>query len=377
MIPYFKAFIDDDEINKVIEVFKGGWLTTGNINTSFEKNFLKTLDLTDCYSSTVNSNTAGLHLVLDSYKFPKGSEVIVPAMTFTACAAAIVYSGLKPVIVDCNEDNLIDASIIDKHITKQTVAVMVVHFAGKTADIDEINSLCRDKRIKVIEDCAHSLPSKYKDGAIIGSKGNPCVFSFYSNKTMTTGEGGMIVTNDKNLDILYKKKRSHGMNKNVMDRFTSASNKWEYDVDDLGYKYNLTDIAASIGIAQLQKLHKGQVLRSEIHQKYKSHLDSNILWMTSDADMKGMHSHHLFQIRSINDGLFREKLLKLFESNEIGYSIHYKPLNKLKMWKSYVKDNESFKNANFHFSRCISLPIYPEMPYSHIQKITEIINTAL
>ena len=373
MIPFFKAFIDDKELKEITSVFDGGWLTTGSKNTIFENNFLKIFNFKDYFSSSVNSNTAGLHLVLDSYGFPKDSEVIVPSMTFTACAASIIYSGLKPVIADVNDENLIDAETIERNITKKTVAVMVVHFAGKTANIDEINSICKAKKIKVIEDCAHALPAKYNDGSWVGSKGNPCIFSFYSNKTMTTGEGGMIITNDEELNNLYRKKRSHGMSKNAMDRFTSSSNKWEYDVDKLGYKYNLTDIAAAIGIAQLKKLFLGQKLRSNVHRKYKTELINSGLWHTSCASLKGMHSHHLFQIRSLTDKNFRDRLIKMFEKHNIGYSVHYKPLHQLRMWKNYANSSENYPNSNKHFSGCISLPIYPEMPDTHIKKVTEVI----
>ncbi len=377
MIPFFKAFIGKEEQKAVIEVLEGGWLTTGSRNKQFENEFLNTFGFREHFSTSVNSNTAGLHIVLDGYKFPAGSEVIVPSLTFTACAATIFYSGLTPVIVDVNEDNLIDAEIIEKNITEKTVAVMVVHFAGKTADIDEINSLCKQKNVKVIEDCAHSLPSKYKDGSWVGSKGNPCIFSFYSNKTMTTGEGGMIISEDSELHKIYMQKRSHGMNKNVLDRFTSSSNKWEYDVDEIGYKYNLTDVAAAIGLVQLKKLFEGQKLRAKIHNLYISKINKEQLWTTSNADGMGMHSHHLFQIRALNIENFREKLIEDFESKNIGYSVHYKPLHQLKIWKRFISKNEDFINSNKHFAGCISLPIYPEMPIEDLNLIVGVINRNL
>ncbi len=373
-IPFFKAYIDQSEKEAVNDVFNNGWITTGSVNSKFEEKFLQTFNFKDFFSTSINSNTAGLHIALDSYGFPKGKEVIVPSMTFTACAASILYSGLIPKIVDVNEDNLIDAEIIDKNITKDTVAVMVVHFAGKAAKIDEINSICNSKGIKVIEDCAHSLPSKYSDGKWIGDKDNPCVFSFYSNKTMTTGEGGMIISKDKDLHEIYKQKRSHGMNKNVLERFTSKSSKWEYDVTNIGFKYNLTDIAASIGIVQLDKLIEGQKMRANIYDAYVSEIDRNKFWYTSGADGLGMHSHHLFQIRAKNSDVFREKLLKEFEEKGIGYSVHYKPLHMLKIWKKFSSSFESYKNSNRHFSGCISLPIYPEMPLEHVYEICKIAN---
>ncbi len=374
MIPYFKAYIGKEELKEVTDVFNGGWLTTGKVNKEFEKSFLNTFNFTNHYATSVNSNTAGLHIVLDSFAFEKGKEVIVPSMTFTACAAAIAYSGLTPVIVDTNEDNLIDAAIIEENITDNTAAVMVVHFAGKTAEIDEINSLCGAKNIKVIEDCAHSLPSKYSDGTWVGSKGNPCIYSFYSNKTMTTGEGGMIISEDGDLNSIYLMKRSHGMNKNVLDRFTSASKKWEYDVDELGYKYNLTDIASAIGIAQLKKIFDARDLRSKIHYLYKENIDEELFWTTSNASNLGMHSHHLFQIRSKKDNNFRENLLSEFNKNNIGYSVHYKPLHMLSIWKNYAQDINHYTNSNNHFRSCISLPIYPEMPEDHVHEIISYIN---
>ncbi len=379
MIDYFKAEIDKKEIEAVSRVLEGGWVTTGKECGEFEKKFLKVFNFDNTFNAlAVTSNTHGLHLAIESFNFQDKSEIIVPAMTFTASAAAIIYSGHIPVIVDCNSDNLIDHKEIQKSITKKTKAILVVHFAGKAADMRPIMEIAKKNNLKVIEDAAHALPCKYKNGNWVGSLGNPTVFSFYANKTMTTGEGGMVITNSKKNFKLMKSKRSHGMNKNVLDRFSGKSKNWEYDIDTKGFKYNLTDIASAMGIVQLDKLFDGQKKREKIAKIYRDNLDKDKLFITSEAEKNGLHAYHLFQIRSKQKPKeFREALTTIFEKDNIGFSVHYKPLNKLKYWKKYLKQQNSFQNSNAHFSGCISLPIYPSLEEKHVLTICDIVNQLL
>jgi len=375
MIDYFKTTVGEEEILAVSETMRGGWLTTGNKCSLFEESFLNKFEFDSNFNAiAVGANTHGLHLALDAFNFNKNAEVIVPSMTFTASASSILMSGLKPVIVDTNEENLITAEIIKKAITHNTVAIMVVHFAGNTPDMDEIMNLAESYNLKVIEDAAHALPSKYHNGEWVGSYGNPTIFSFYANKTMTTGEGGMVISNDAELNNLIKIKRSHGMNKNVLDRFSGNPQNWEYDISCKGYKYNLTDIASSIGIIQLEKSFYGQKSREKIASRYRKNFQDTDIIMTAEASKNGQHAYHLFQVRSkYNPEQFRYNLTTEFDKKNIGYSVHYKPLHKLSFWKKFVDSKASFINSDNHFSGCISLPIYPDLSISDVDIISDVV----
>jgi dTDP-4-amino-4,6-dideoxygalactose transaminase len=377
MIPYFQTNLCEKEKIAVNSVIESGWLTTGKVSNKFEELFLKKFNLNDKYSCGVNSATSGLQLCLEAYKFKKGSEVIVPSMTYTATAGAVLSANLKPVIVDVDKDNLLNAKIIEKSITKNTVAVMPVHFAGKTCDMKPINDLCEEKDIKIIEDAAHANPSKYSDGSWVGSYGNPCVFSFYANKTMTTGEGGMVTCSNEDYYLQLIAMRNHGIDRNVFDRFSGNSKKWDYDVVQKGFKFNLPDLNASIGIIQLDKLFAAQEKRQFIAETYRNLLnDYDEIFFTSNASGDGLHSYHLFQVSSKSDHIkFRKNLIDLFEEKKIGYSAHYKPLHLMTQWMPYSNEKD-YTNSEKHFESSLSLPIYPSLSIEEVKKISCAIYTA-
>lgn len=374
MINYFKPNLGKEEKLAVNDVFDSGWLTTGKVSKDFEKAFLSKFDLNNHFACGVNSNTSGLQLCLESYNFPEGSEVIVPSMTYTATAGSVLSSNLKPVIVDVDDDNLLTAEIIDRNISNNTVAVLPVHFAGKACEMDPINDLCEEKNIIIIEDSAHSLPAKYSNGKWIGDSQNPCVFSFYANKTMTTGEGGMITCASEEYYNELVVKRNHGIDRNVFDRFSGKSKKWDYDVIKKGFKFNLPDLNAAIGIAQLKKLDDGQKIRQSIASTYRELCNNyDELTFTSDANLEGLHAYHLFQVASKDKHIkFRNNLIKKFEEKKIGYSAHYKPLHQMPHWKTFANE-KNYINSERHFEGSLSLPIYPHLRMEDVKVIADTI----
>ncbi|MCL2026522.1 MAG: DegT/DnrJ/EryC1/StrS family aminotransferase, partial [Leptospirales bacterium] len=250
-IPFHKPYITDDEINAVALCLRNGWLTMGAKTFEFEERFAATVG--GKYAVAVNSGTAALHLALCCIDLKAGDEVIVPAMTFVATAEVVRYFGAKPVLVDIEYDtHLMDAAKIRQKITPRTRAIIPVHYAGQPCDMDEIMQIAEKNNLVVIEDAAHAFPAFYK-GRPVGSIGHITCFSFYATKTITTGEGGMAVTDNQKWADKMRTLRLHGISKNAWNRYTK-NGSWKYDVVMDGFKYNITDIASAIGIAQLEKI---------------------------------------------------------------------------------------------------------------------------
>ena len=253
-IPFSLPHISDDEINEVIDTLRSGWITTGPKVKKFENDF-KNFIGSDVDTIAVNSATAGLHLALEALGVNKGDEVIVPSLTFTSTSEVVRYFGAEVKLVDIDPITLnIDLEAIRNSITSKTKVIMPVHYAGLSCDMDEILALAKEYKLGVVEDAAHALPTFYK-GDIVGSlKSDATVFSFYANKNITTGEGGMVVTRNSGLAKRMKLMRLHGIDRDAFDRFQSKKPAWYYEVVAPGFKYNMTDIAAAMGIHQLKKL---------------------------------------------------------------------------------------------------------------------------
>ena len=252
-LPLAKPGIGEEEINSVVDVLKSGWLTTGPKVKEFEEDVQryigckKAIGLTSC--------TGGLHIALAALGIGPGDEVIVPTYTFAATAHVVAWLGAKPVLVDVEKDTFnIDLNEIEEKITKRTKAIIPVHFAGHSCDIEGILKIAKRHNLFVIEDAAHAIGTEYK-GKKIGNFGNATVFSFYVTKTMTTGEGGMVVTNDETLGNKLKKYSYFGVDKDAFNRYSDKGN-WYYEIVDLGYKYNMDNIQGAMGVEQLKKLDK-------------------------------------------------------------------------------------------------------------------------
>ena len=365
MIKFGIPYVTKDEINATKKVLKSKWLTTGKLVTDFENNFRKYKK--SKFATGVSSCTDALFMSLLSLKLKKHDEVITSAMTFCSAVNVIENAGAKPVLVDIKKDTLnIDPDIIEKKITKKTKAIIIVHFAGMPCEMEKILKITKKYNIKLIEDCAHSIESKYK-GNHVGSFGFSGCFSFYANKNITTGgEGGMILCKNKILDNYFKKLRLHGMTKEAWKRFDIKKNYHNYDLEFSGLKNNMTNVQASMGIVQLNKIEKLWKLRKKIYLNYQNFFKNyNIgLQFSSEGFTDYKHAYHLFVIyfkdnKKIN---IRNKLIKFLKKKEIGFGIHYRSANDLKFYKQKYKWNKkTAPNAYNIGSNIISLPLQPDL----------------
>ncbi len=365
--------IGKEEISAVIRVLKNKWLTMGPEVLRFEQEFTKFYQIKNAVA--VNSATAGLHLALLSLGIGPKDEVILPSYTFASCANMIVRLGAKPVFVDIQKDSfLMDPQEIKKKITSRTKAIMVVHFGGQIAEMAEIQKIAKKNNLKIIEDCAHSLGSKYKN-KLAGTMGDIGVFSFYAIKNLTTGEGGMIITSDNKLAEVMRILRLHGMSLTAFDRY-SDKGKWYYEIKEAGFKYNLTDMAAAIGIEQLKKIKKFNQRRAEIAKIYFKNLVGVSQIILPKTLLKRTNVWHLFPIRV--NAKIRNKFIENLREFNICTSVHFIPLH----LQPYYQKNFSYKKGDLPiseeaFQEEVSLPIFPQLKNSEIKYICQVIKYLL
>ena len=378
-IPFALPEIGEEEISEVIDTLRSGWITTGPKVRQFESNFRDFIG-TGVEAIAVNSATAGLHLALEALGVGLGDEVIVPSLTFTATAEVVRYLGANVKIVDINPNTLnIDINSIRNAISVKTKVIMPVHYAGLSCDMDAIFTLAKEFDLKVVEDAAHALPTTHK-GSIVGSlKSDITVFSFYANKTMTTGEGGMVVTRHSDLAKRMKIMRLHGIDRDAFDRFQSKKPAWYYEVVAPGFKYNMTDIAAAIGIHQLKRLPKFLERRQALAERYFEALAELPLVLPADDVSGGSHSWHLFVIRlQGNAKMSRDELIELLSDKGIGTSVHYVPLHRQPYWRDmYSLTNDHFVEADKAYLSMISIPLYTSMTNDQQEYIIQVLQGAL
>ena len=374
---FHKPFISEDEINEIVDTVKSGWLSMGPKTIRFEEEFNKYIGSNQ--SIAVNSWTAAGHLTLEAFGINRGDEVIVPTMTFPATAEIVCYLGARPVLVDVSEDTLnISVKEIEKAITPRTKAIIPVHYGGQPCDMDEILELARRYNLRVMEDAAHSLPAIYK-GRKVGTISEVTCFSFYATKTLSTGEGGMICTNNEYIADRCYIMRLHGINRDAWKRYSEAG-AWYYEVVAPGYKYNFTDLQASLGLPQLKKVDYMWECRKKIAKMYIEALKENeyIELHTVKADRQS--SWHLFPIRlnleklTINRSQMIEELRKL----NIGVGVHFMPIHQHLYYKQQFNLSDSdYPVASKMFPRLISLPIYPGMNENHVYKVIQVLSDLL
>lgn len=379
-LPFALPDIGEEEIQEVVNALRSGWITTGPKTKQFEADFISYLGGGSLEAISVNSATAGLHLALEAIGVKVGDEVITTPYTFTATGEVIRYLGAHPVFVDIDPNTFnIDPSKIEEKITSKTKAIIPVHFAGLSCDMDSIIAIARKYNLKVVEDAAHALPSIY-NGKLIGTLDSDItVFSFYATKTITTGEGGMIVTRNSELAKRMRVMRLHGISRDAFDRYTSTSPAWYYEVIAPGFKYNLTDIASSIGIHQLKKADRFQVRREEMAMTYMRELEGLPVQFPPNAkELNNKHAWHLFVLRLNTAKISRGDFIAKMAEVGIGCSVHFIPLHLHPYWReTYDLKPFDFPNALATYESAVSLPLYTKMTDEDQKRVIDAVREIL
>jgi len=384
-IPFSKVSITGNESKYIEEVLKSGWLTTASKALKFEQLFAQYVGVK--YACAVNSCTAALHLAVEAIGIGPGDKVLVPTLTFTASAEVVRYMGADPVFIDVDYGTgLVSPAILKKALLEypDVKAIILVHYAGQAAEMnvaggEGILDLCRKHNVKIIEDAAHAFPTKFGD-KFVGSFGDITCFSFYANKTITTGEGGMLVTNDEAVYKRAKTMRLHGINRDIWDRFTSIKSSWEYDVVEPGFKYNMPDLNAAIGLAQLEQaeiLRKGRQRCAEYYYRELSDLISIDLPVCYGPIEN--HSWHIFPIIIRPEAsLSRNEFIEEMSNEGIGVSVHYKPIHRMTYYKkTYNLNPMHYPNAERIWKGTVSLPIYTDLTDEALEFICQTIKSLL
>ncbi|WP_235823322.1 DegT/DnrJ/EryC1/StrS family aminotransferase [Azohydromonas sediminis] len=379
-LPFARPEIGDDEIAAVVETLRSGWLTTGPQAQRFEAEFAAWLGDASLHCVAVNSATAGLHLALEAAGLGPGDEVITTTHTFTATAEVARYLGADVKLVDIDAATLnIAPAAVEAAIGPRTKAIVPVHFGGLAAEMPALLAIARRHGLKVIEDAAHALPTTC-GGALVGTLASDAtVFSFYANKTITTGEGGMLVTRDDALAKRARVMRLHGISRDAFDRFTAKTPGWYYEIVAPGFKYNLTDVAAAIGRVQLTKAHAFQQRRACIAARYDAGFAGLPVVTPPHAKPGDTHAWHLYVLRLADDApIGRDALIERLFAAGIGCSVHYIPLHRQPYWRErYGLADATFPASQRAYERSLSLPIYPAMTDADVDRVIDAVRDAL
>lgn len=370
-IPFALPDITRAEIEEVSAVLQSGWITTGQKAKEFENRFA--VKVRGQFGVAVNSCTAALHLALEAIGVGVDDEVIVPTITFAASAEVVRYLGARPILVDVDAgDHNIDPGNIEKVITARTKAIIPVHFGGQSCKMDSILEIARARNLKVIEDAAHAFPCSYR-GRPVGSIGDITCFSFYATKTITTGEGGMAVTDNVDWADRMRVMSLHGISRDAWKRYT-AEGSWYYEILAPGFKYNMTDISAAMGLAQLLRAEEMLAKRRAIAGIYDEAFRSLDALELLDVQAESEHARHLYVIK-LRDGVLkidRNQFIEELKQLGVGTSVHFIPLH----MHPYYRDTFGYHPKDLPvaydvYGRCISLPIYSSMDKNHVVRVIE------
>jgi perosamine synthetase len=375
-VPFHRPSFDDRELKAIEEVLRSGWITTGERTREFERRFAEYVGAT--HAVAVNSCTAGLHLALAAEGIGAGDEVITTPYTFVATVETICYLGARPVFVDVDPATRnIDPAAIEAKITPRTRAIVPVHIAGLPCDMDPILELAAARGIPVLEDAAHSLPASYR-GRRIGSISRATAFSFYATKNLTTAEGGMLTTEDADLAARYRRLSLHGITADGWKRYRLGG-KWFYEVVEMGYKYNLTDIAAAMGLVQLDKLDAFDARRHEIARTFREKLSdlSDLALPVEPEHVR--HAWHLYIVGlTAKARVSRETLIERLTERGVGTSVHFIPAHLHPYYASHLGHRRGdFPRAEAAFECAVSLPLYPAMTDEDVDYVAAAVREAL
>jgi UDP-4-amino-4-deoxy-L-arabinose-oxoglutarate aminotransferase len=373
-LPLSRPSMGGKEIQGVVTCLKSGWLTTGPLCKAFEEKFCELTGAS--YALSVSSGTAGMHLMLLGLDIKRGDEIITPSMTFASTLNMITLCKAKPIFVDIHYDTLnINADLIKEKITEKTKGIVPVHFAGAPVDMDKILGIAKKYDLFIIEDAAHGLGTYYK-GVHVGGFGHYAIFSFHPLKNITTGEGGMITHNDDHLESRLRLLRFHGIERDAWKRYGRGGNP-EYDIHTPGFKYNLTDIQAALGLAQLSRLEKLNSRRRQLADLYRRGLEG-----VEGLELPGVpayahtHAWHLFVIKVLS--MDRERFMQKLSEYQIGYGIHFPAGHRL----SYIQQRYKIKKGELKETerangKLVSLPLFPDMEKEDVSYVCEAVQEIL
>lgn len=380
-LPYALPLIGEEEINEVADSLRSGWVTTGPKVKQFEQ---EVQEYVNCaHAIAVNSCTAGLHIALTALGVGPGDEVILPSFTFCATANVVVHRGARPVLVDIKDDYNISPEAVEAAITPKTKAIMPVHYGGMACDLQEIYEIAARHHLAVVEDGAHAIGIHYR-GMKVGSDDltrqewhegvlSAVVYSFYATKNMTTGEGGMIATSHEDLANHMRVLTLHGMSRDAWKRYTSAGS-WYYEVVDAGYKYNMTDIQAALGIHQLRRLDEFIQRRRQYARMYDEGLADLPEIKTPIAHEDRSHAYHLYVIQIDPERLTldRARFIEKLKAYNIGTSVHYIPVHLHPFYqKTFGYSRGDLPKTEACYDRIISLPLYPKMTEADVAYVVD------
>ena len=371
-VPFHRPAVGEDEALAAAEAVRSGWLTTGERAAEFERQFAQFVEAE--VAVAVSSGTAALHLSLACRGVGPGDEVLVPVNTFTGTAEAVALTGARPVLVDIEAASLnISCEDAQRKITPRTRAIVAVHVGGMACAMDELQTLAKRFGLSMVEDAAHALPTRYR-GRMVGSISEFTAFSFYATKTLTTGEGGMITTHDATAAQRLRRLRLHGIERDS-PRSNAERASWKYQVAEAGYKYNLTDFQAAIGLVQLKKCETLRHARERIAERYtQAFAKLEAIELRRDPAADNSSSWHLYMVRIRPEilGIDREQFIRALEHRGIGASVHFIPLNlHARYQREFGYRPGDFPVAEAECGRSVSLPIFPGMQEAEIERVIE------
>lgn len=368
MLVFGQPTIGEEEIAAVVETMRSKWVGTGPKVKQFQERFAERVG--SSFAVATSSCSAALHLCIEAAKIGVGDEVITTPMTFCATANAIIHAGAKPIFVDCDpHTGIIRPDLIADAITSKTRAIIPVHFAGRPCNMNPIVDIAARNNLRVFEDCAHAIEATYH-GKNCGTIGTAGCFSFYSTKNITTVEGGMIVTDDETLTQRFRALSLHGLSNDAWKRF-SDTGYHHYTVEECGYKYNMTDLQAAIGLCQLRKIARFRERRIAIWNRYQDALADLPLHLPPPTGSDETHAYHLYTplLQIEETTLTRDELIQRLTDENIGTGVHYVALHRHPLYQSLGYGDGDFPGAEFISDRTFSLPLSPAMVDSDIDDV--------